>query len=118
MISQAKTVDAFPKGLTAPERDVFTRLREQLRTDKQVVESMTYRMPTYQVGEIGVGGFNKQKHYLCLYLNPEAVDLYRTELKAAELDCGKSCIRFKKPEYLPLDLAAKMIKQAVKLAKA
>lgn len=96
---------------------MFAELRKQLTADKRVVESMTYRMPTYMIGENHVGALNKQKQYLCLYLNPEAIDPHRTELKAAKLDCGKSCIRFRKPEQLPMKLAATMIQAAIKLAK-
>ncbi len=119
MISQATTVDGFLNTLADDERAVFTKVRAWLKkSHSKVEESMKYRMPTYLVGENMVGAFNKQKHYLCLYLNPEAVDPYRKELKAAGLDCGKSCLRFTKPEKLPLPLAAKIIKAAGKLASA
>lgn len=118
MISQAATVDGFLNSLTDEERAVFAKIRALLkRAHPKVEESMKYRMPTYLVGQYHLGAFNKQKHYLCLYLNPEAVDPYRKELKAAGLDCGKSCLRFTKPEKLPLPLAAKIIKAAGKLAK-
>ncbi len=117
MISKAKTVDEFLKGLSAEEQAIFGKLRRLLLADKKVEESMAYRMPTYQIGENRFGAFNKQKQYLCLYLDFEAVDVYRDELKATGLDCGKSCLRFRKPEQLPLPLVTKIIKQAVKLAK-
>lgn len=117
MISQATTVDGFLNTLADDERAIFTKIRSLLRkSHPKVEESMKWRMPGYLVGENLVGGFNKQKHYLCLYLNPEAVDPYRKELKTAGLDCGKCCIRFKKPADLPLGLAAKIIKAAGKLA--
>lgn len=77
---------------------------------------MKYRMPTYMVGAAHVGAFNKQKQYLCLYLNPLAVDPHRKELKALGLDCGKSCLRFTQPESAPLALFGKMIKAAGRLA--
>lgn len=117
MISTAPTVDAFLATVTPEEKAIFAKLRKHLRADKAVVESMEYRMPTYKIGANMVGALNKQKQYLCLYLNPAAVDPHRAELKAAKLDCGKSCIRFKKPEQLPLPLAATMIKSAIALAK-
>lgn len=117
MISQATTVDGFLNTLADDERAVFTKIRALLRkAHPKAEESMKYRMPTYLVGTYHLGAFNKQKHYLCLYLNPEAVDPYRKELKAAGLDCGKSCLRFTKPDQLPLPLAAKIIKAAAKLA--
>jgi uncharacterized protein YdhG (YjbR/CyaY superfamily) len=117
MISKAATVDAFLATLTDEDRAVFAKLRGWLRkAHPQAEESMKYRMPTYLVGEQIIGAFNKQKAYLCLYLNPEAVDPYRRELKAAGVDCGKSCLRFTRPDRLPLPLAAKIIRAAGKLA--
>jgi len=117
MISGATTVNEFLKTVSPEERAVFAKIRALLRkAHPKVEESMKYRMPTYLVGENMVGAFNRRKNYLCLYLNPEAVDPYRKELKAAGLDCGKSCLRFTKPEQLPLDLAGKIIQDAGKLA--
>lgn len=117
MISSAATVDAFLAGLPAAERAVFARLRQLFRrASPRVEESMKYRMPTYLIGDQPVGAFNKQKNYLCLYCTPEAVDPHRAALAA--LDCGKSCIRFRRPGDLPLAVAAKIIQSSVKLALA
>ena len=103
--------------LSPAEQAVFTKVRRLFKgAGSQVRESMEYRMPSYHVGKNMVGAFNKQKHYLCVYANPEAVDPHRKALQAAGLDCGKSCLRFTKPEQLPLELAGKIIRQAVKLA--
>lgn len=110
-------MDAFLQTVSPEERAVFRQIRGLLKkAHPKIEESMKHRMPAYYVGENMVGAFNKQKQYLCLYLNPEAVDPYRQELKAAGLDCGKSCLRFTKPDRLPLDLAAKIIQAAGKLA--
>lgn len=115
MISKATTVDGFLLTLGDEERAVFTKLRQLLKkAHPKVAESMKHRMPTYMIGENNLGAFNKQKHYLCLYLNPVAVARYRREL--GRLDCGKACIRFNKPTDLPLPVVAKIIKAAVKLA--
>ena len=119
MISKAKTVEEFLAERPEEERAVFGAIRAMFKkAGPKVVESMDYGMPTYKVGEQSVGAFNQQKNYLCLYVNPAAVDPHRKALKALKLDCGKSCIRFKKPEQLPLDLAEKMIGAAGKFAGA
>lgn len=117
MISKATTVDGFLNTVTDDERAIFTKLRSLLKkAHPKVEESMKYKMPTYLVGGYHLGAFNKQKNYLCLYLNPEAVEPHRKALTAAGLDCGKSCLRFTKPDKLPLDLAAKIIKASGRLA--
>ena len=118
MISQAATVTEFLATLPADERKVLTKIRALFKkTHPKVTESMKYRMPTYMVGDGMVGAFNRQKNYFSLYLGAGAIDPYRKELKAMGLDCGGGCLRFRKPEQLPLDLAAKMIKSTAKRAK-
>jgi uncharacterized protein YdhG (YjbR/CyaY superfamily) len=112
MVSSAKTVDEFLATLRSDERAVFAKIRALFLRYAPGTESMQYRMPGY-----AVGGFNRQKHYLALYITPEAVDPHRAELKKLGLDCGKCCIRFRKPGDLPLALAEKLIKGAAKLAK-
>lgn len=116
MISKAKTVDAFLATLSDDEQIVFGKIREILRRLAPGIESMKYGMPSYVSGEHHIAAFNKQKNYLCLYINPEAVDPHRATLKKLGLDCGKSCIRFKKPADLPLALAEKLIRASAKLA--
>lgn len=43
------------------------------------------------------------------------MDSHRAELKTLGLDCGKSCIRFKKSGDLPLTLAGKLIPASAQL---
>ena len=116
MVSAAKTVDEFLAEQTAEDRAVFEKLRALFLRHAPGTESMKYRMPGYAAGHTMIGGFNRQKHYLALYINPEAVDPHRAALKKLGLDCGKCCIRFRKPGNLPLALAEKLIKGAAKLA--
>ncbi len=117
MISTAKSVDEFLTTLEAEDRAVFEKIRALFLRYAPGTESMQYRMPGYGTGDTMIGGFNRQKQYLALYINPEAVDPHRAALKKLGLDCGKSCIRFRNPADLPLALAEKLIKGAAKLAK-
>ena len=118
MISKARTVDAFLAGLDPVDRAVFRKVRALfMSTGAKVEESMKYGMPTYLIGANNVGAFNRQKHYLCVYATPAAVDPHRPKLKALGLDCGKSCLRFTQPEQLPLGLLRKIITEAARLAQ-
>lgn len=118
MISPAKTVDEYLASLPAEERKVFTPFRTLFKkASPQVSESMLYRMPTYLFGTHPFAAFNRQKQYFCVYLPPPAVDPYRKELKKLGLDCGKSCLRFRKPGDLPLPLVRKIVEDAVRLSE-
>ena len=49
-----------------------------------------------------------------LYANPELLDWFVKEYakhSKGKLDMGKSCIRFKKPENIPYDLIAELMKK-------
>lgn len=114
MISKAKTVDAFLTEQSLGEREFFTALRKIiLKAAPAATESMQYGMPSYFFGTESFCAFNRQKNYLCLYIEPAAVKLFAAELN--HLDVGKSCIRLKKPADLPLALAEKIIRKAVRL---
>lgn len=119
MISQATTVAEFLATLPAGERKLLGQVRTLFRkAHPKVEESMKYRMPTYLVGDEHLGAFNRQKNYFALYLGGEVLDPHRKELKAAGLDCGGGCLRFRRPEQLPLPLVARMIKAKAGSLKA
>jgi uncharacterized protein YdhG (YjbR/CyaY superfamily) len=116
MISNISTVDDYLAGLSPEDRALFTAIRRLFKkSSARIEESMKFRMPTYMIGAEMVGAFNRQKNYLSLYLNPAAVKPHREAL--GHLDCGKSCIRFRHPADLPLDVAEKVIHAAVKMAE-
>jgi uncharacterized protein YdhG (YjbR/CyaY superfamily) len=48
-------------------------------------------------------------HHMGLYADPDLLEWFKAEYdkgSKVKLDMGKSCIRFKKPEHIPLDLIA------------
>jgi uncharacterized protein YdhG (YjbR/CyaY superfamily) len=95
-------VDTYLEGLATDRREALTTLRAVVRgMIPEAEETMRYRMPTYERDGSVVCSFASQKHYMSLYMDPGLVDAYRDEL--AGLDVGKSCIRFKTLEQLPLD---------------
>jgi hypothetical protein len=119
--SNAKTLAAYLKELPADRRREVARVREMIRKHLPAGyrETMNWGMITYEVpldrhpktynGQpLCFAALAAQKNYLSLYLMPvDAAALAR--LKAAfetagkKLDMGKSCIRFKRADDLPLD---------------
>lgn len=107
MQSKAATINAYLKTLSAGERKVISALDRLVhRTAKGAVGTMKYGMPTYGIG----GEFlatNAQRNYFSFYANPPYVKKFKAELKG--LDCGKSCIRFKKLDAGLLGTLARII---------
>jgi len=71
---------------------------------------------TYNKQPLGLAALANQKQYMALYLNnvygdPETDRWFRERFAASgkKLDMGKSCVRFRKLEDLPLDVIAETI---------
>jgi uncharacterized protein YdhG (YjbR/CyaY superfamily) len=111
MQSKAKNVDAYITEAPEDRKPALTRLRALIRqVAPDAVESMGYGMPTYAVGEM-LFAFASQKGYLALYVCETAVvEKHRGRL--GKLDCGKSCIRFKKPDQIPWDVISDILQEA------
>jgi hypothetical protein len=138
MQSQAKTVKEYLDSLPADRVKVITTLRNQIKKNlpKGFKEVMTYGTIGYVVPHtLYPNGYHvspdqplpficiaSQKNHIAVY----HMALYEGDLlnwfKSAwvkatgkKLDMGKSCIRFKKPEDIPLalmgELAARMTPQ-------
>ena len=132
----AKSVDAYLKGLPAERRAVVKALRELVLANlpKGYEESFEWGFPTYQVPlakypdtynkrPLCYAAIAAQKHHYAVYLMGVYQDeKLRAQLKAdfakagKKLDMGKSCIRFKQLEDLPLPAIGRAIK-AVSPAK-
>lgn len=76
-------------------------------------ETMRYGMPTY--GPAAGFAFNSQKQCISLYVSPRVHALHAEALK--ELDAGKSCIRFRRPDQIDLDLLDRMLADTVRLGE-
>jgi hypothetical protein len=119
--SDARTPAAYLKELPADRRRELSRVRDMVRKHLPdgYRETMNWGMITYEVpldrhaktynGQpLCFAGLAAQKNHLSLYFMPvNASSLAR--LKAAfkqagkKLDMGKSCIRFKQADDLPLE---------------
>ncbi len=75
-------------------------------------ECMEFGMPAYKRNGVLEVAFASQKNYISLYVMEKlVVDEYRAAL--ADLDIGKGCIRFPRPEKIDFDVVEKMLKKTV-----
>jgi uncharacterized protein YdhG (YjbR/CyaY superfamily) len=102
-----KRDDSSPE---AYRNDVEGELREMLEDVREVIfqvydeneEIIEYGM----LGYPGLANLAAQKNYVALYVKPEVLDNYRDQIK----DCGKSCIRFRKPEEIDREMLLNLLK--------
>ena len=129
MQSKAKTVKEYLAELPDDRRESLTTVRDVILQNLPpgYEETMNWGMITYQIPpETYPNTYNKQplmyaalasqKNHMAVYLTSiysdvETKETFVREYKATgkKLDMGKSCVRFKKLESLPLELIGKAI---------
>lgn len=134
MQSKAATVTDYLNDLSVERRQALTAVRQMIldHLDSGFVECMQYGMIGYCVPHsvypagyhcdpkqpLPFAGLASQKNYMSLYLcsayyDPADESVIQDAFTKAgkKLDMGKSCIRFKKLEDLPLDAIGKIIRR-------
>ena len=134
MQSKAKTVDAYLKELPPDRREALGKLREVINKNlpKGYEEGMQWGMPawfvpfsTYPDGyhcqpdqPLPFAAIASQKQHMAfygigLYMDPEQAAWFVKAWKATgkKLNMGKSCVRFKKIEDVPLDVVAEAVRR-------
>ena len=113
MSGRIPEVDTYLQGLHDPERRrALAVLRELIfEAVSNAEETTQYRMPTYEHRGQMLCAYASQKHYMSLYMDTSIVAEHRDAL--AGLSVGKSCIRFKRLEDLPLDTIRVMLEETV-----
>ena len=109
MQSDAVDVDAYLEEVPEKRRAALRALRDACQKDlKKFDESMDYGMPSYsRNGEVEVA-FASQKQYISLYiLRTDVMEAHRHLL--GDLDVGKGCIRYRKPEQIDLTIVHSML---------
>ena len=127
--SKATTVDEYMAELSADRRAPLEAVRKVILENlpQGYEETMQFGMigyvvplerypVTYNKQALGIAALGSQKNYMSLYLmsvygDPETERWFAEEYRASDkkLDMGKSCVRFKKLEDLPLDLIGRAI---------
>jgi uncharacterized protein YdhG (YjbR/CyaY superfamily) len=126
--SNARTVEEYLSELPAEKREVVSAVREVILRNlpEGYEETMSWGMISYEVPlerypdtyngkPLGYLALAAQKnHYAVyahgIYMDPEGEAWVRTEFEKAgkKLDMGKSCIRFRKLEHVPLDVIGRI----------
>ena len=132
MQSKAKTPDEYYENLPDERREVMVELRKVIAKNlpKGFAEVMQYGIPGWVVPHtlyppgyhcdpsqpLPFLGIASQKQYIAVYhmgvygdaaLRKWFEDEY-AKSAAGKLDMGKSCIRFKKPEHIPMKLIGEL----------
>lgn len=132
MQSKAVTVEEYLANLPDDRKDVITQLHKTILKNlpKGFLPVISYGMISYVVPHtIYPGGYHcntseplpfislaSQKNHIALYHmgiygDPVTLEWFQKEFAKAstrKLDMGKSCIRFKKPEDIPMELMGKL----------
>lgn len=139
--SEATTVEEYLAELPEDRRETVSAVRDVVLANLPdgYVEGIQWGMITYSVplevsGEtyngqpLGYVSLASQKNHVSLYLmgvHGEREREFRAEFEATgrKLDMGRSCVRFKRPDDLPLDLigrevARQSVEEFVAKAKA
>ena len=127
--SEATTVEEYLDELTDDRRETVEAVRDVVRANlpdgyEETVQfgMISYVVPlerypkTYNRQALQYAALASQKNYVSLYLmnvygNQETERWFLDSYKASgkRLDMGKSCVRFKSVEDLPLDLVGEAI---------
>lgn len=130
--SDARTPEEYLAQLPPDRHDAIARVLRVVRDNLPdgYVEGMQYgmiawyvpldRLPdTYNGQPLGMAALANQKHYMSLYLtavyaDPEMEAWFRSAYAAGghRLDMGKSCVRFRSLDDLPLDVIGEAIRRA------
>jgi uncharacterized protein YdhG (YjbR/CyaY superfamily) len=109
----SNTLENYFANLKNPKQaDDIQLLRQFLKEQlPEATEDMTYPVPTYSQNGQVVVSLASQAHYMSLYMDVDLIAKYRDEF--GKLNCGKSCIRFKKLDDLPLETVATIIRETL-----
>ena len=127
--STAATVEKYLDELTPPRREAIATVRQVIldHLPQGYQESMQFGMigyavpleqypDTYNKRPLMYAALASQKNYMSLYLmnvygDRETEAWFTEQYRASgkKLDMGKSCVRFKKLDNLPLDLIGRVI---------
>ncbi len=130
--SEASTVDAYLAELADDRREAIEAVRSEILTNLPagIVETMNWGMICYEVPletypdtyngkPLMFAALASQKNHMAVYLttvyaSEDEKAWFEAEYRATgkKLDMGKSCVRFKKLEQLPVELIGEVMRRS------
>jgi uncharacterized protein YdhG (YjbR/CyaY superfamily) len=111
LISDAPDVDTYLSELSEERREALSVLRDLIhRVAPDASESMKYGLPHYDL-QGPYFALASQKHYMSLYIS-ETDLIAASQAELSHLNTGKSCIRFRKLDQLPMDVVEEILRAA------
>jgi len=127
--STAQSPEEYIAALPADRREAISKVREVIRRNLPdgFEEGMEFGMiawyvplerfpDTYNGHPLGLAGLASQKQHMSLYLNavygdPQLADWFRAQYAETgkRLNMGKSCVRFRSLDDIPLDVIGETI---------
>lgn len=93
-----RSPDAYRASVAGSHRDMLETIREViLEVAPDVEEGVGHGMLDYP----GLANLAAQKHHVSLYVSPAVLDRHRGAFPGTS--CGRSCLRFTKPEQVDRD---------------
>ena len=128
-VSSAVTVEDYLRSMPDERRTAISAVREVILKNlpdgyEEAIQwgMISYVVPlsrfpnTYNGQALSIASLGSQKNYMSLYLmgvygHKPTEEWFKKEFAASgkKLDMGKSCVRFKKLEDLPLEVIGKVI---------
>jgi uncharacterized protein YdhG (YjbR/CyaY superfamily) len=115
--SKAATVDDYIAEAPPDRREALSRVREIARRALAGREErMQWGMPCYFRDGEAEFSFASQVQYIALYVKPGVHAKNADALKG--LDCGKGCIRFRKPGDIDFTLVERLLRDTAESDEA
>ena len=95
MKREVDTPQAYRNDVSGAQREMLETIRKVIfevapKTDEVIQHGM--------LGYPGLANLGAQKHHVALYVMPEVLARHRNRFLG--VDCGKSCLRFRRPEQI------------------
>ena len=112
MQSAVTTVDAYIAEAPVERRAALEHLRRLCRSIfVDAVEVIDYGMAAYQRDGIMQVAFASQKNHIALYgLGADILDRHEADL--GNVERGKGCLRYRKPDAVDFALVERMLREA------